>query len=89
MGKRKSRKSRTSRGIVGKPHAGNGSRDGMTRLLNQFKAFLAGKNTKAFGLVGNFKQFDKAGNLKQPTVLNVTNDELGKFNKKASKKNRK
>jgi len=45
MAHRKTRKSRTSKGIHGSPSK-VGKKDGMARLLNQLDAYLKGKNTR-------------------------------------------
>jgi uncharacterized protein YidB (DUF937 family) len=47
MAKKKSRKSRTSNGVIGNPGKARCS-TGMQRLLNQFKAHKAGKKVKVF-----------------------------------------
>jgi len=67
MARVKKRVSRKSKGIQGKPHGGNGTRDGMERLLNQLEAHLKDKNTKAFnGRTGDLIQLDSAGHTVLP-----------------------
>ena len=69
MARVKTRKSRTSKGVQGKPHGGNGTRDGMARLLNQLEAHLKDKNTKAFnGRTGELINKDNAGKIVLPQV---------------------
>ena len=69
MARVRTRKSRTSKGVQGKPHGGNGTRDGMTRLLNQLEAHLKDKNTKAFNPhTGDNIIRDSAGNVVLPQV---------------------
>ena len=70
MARVRTRKSRTSKGVHGKPHGGNGTRDGMTRLLNQLAAHEMGKNTKAFNPhTGDNIIRDSAGNVVLPKTF--------------------
>jgi hypothetical protein len=70
MARVKTRKSRTSKGIHGKPHGGNGTRDGLTRLLNQLDAHLKEKHTKAFNpTTGDHIIRDSAGNIVLPKTF--------------------
>lgn len=70
MARVRTRKSRTSKGVHGKPHGGNGTRDGMTRLLNQLEAHLKDKNTKAFNpTTGDNIIRDSAGNIVLPKTF--------------------
>jgi len=69
MARVKTRTSRKSKGIQGKPHGGNGTRDGMARLLNQLEAHLKDKNTRAFnGRTGDLINRDNAGKIVLPQV---------------------
>jgi len=68
MGKRKSRKSRTSLGKHGSPHGGNGLGSGVAKMIRQLTAHKLGKNTKLFDhSSGKLKVVDKAGNDKTHT----------------------
>lgn len=69
MARVKTRVSRKSKGIQGKPHGGNGTHDGMARLLNQLEAHLKDKKTKLFnGRTGELINRDSAGNVVLPQV---------------------
>lgn len=61
--KLKKRTSRTSKGIHGKPHGGNGLGSGIAKLTRQLKAHEMGKKTKLLDQSsGKLKVVDKAGN---------------------------
>ena len=69
MARVKTRVSRKSKGIQGKPHGGNGTHDGMARLLNQLEAHLKEKKTKLFnGRTDELINRDSAGNVILPQV---------------------
>jgi len=69
MARVKTRVSRKSKGIQGKPHGGNGTRDGMARLLNQLEAHLKEKKTRLFnGRTDELINRDSAGNVILPQV---------------------
>ena len=79
-GHKKRRASRKSLGREGKPHGGNGTRDGMERLLNQLEAHLKYKNTKAFNdRTGDLINRDSAGKIVLPQAA-----KKGKKNAKSS-----
>jgi len=69
MARVKTRVSRKSKGIQGKPHGGNGTRDGMARLLNQLEAHLKEKKTRLFNSrTDELINRDSAGNVILPQV---------------------